>query len=253
MRYWVLALLISLLATGCEDKKRPAVAPEGDANYLRRDSGFVIVFDAGTRDSSLPMVDGSSALTDGGETSDAGPGIDASGVVLPRGCVVVPPGSVENQATATQGPTPLSFPVNFGFAGWDTARCSTPRAQLLLSPDSCVPEMGTQLLISMARDEIGVGIIRGTNMIQDELVDDRITVRFLRPDGLGGFDRWGTCTGATGNITFTSDIDTLAGSVFTATFNMTLTDCAPVPTEAAVTVGGRLDLVLPVTYGEVCL
>jgi len=186
-------------------------------------------------------ADGASA--DGAMDADGGPA---------AGCIPVGDGPVEpNWINVFVDGSPQPFPVASAFATWDTEACERPTLILGLSDGSCIPGFGQQLLILLARDDIGTSIYPGENILEAEPFDDAMRVRYFVPGGAAERDAWGSCTGAAGTVTF-SDIDDTEGAAVRGTFSMALTDCVDPRDAPPATVSGAFDLTVPVAFETAC-
>jgi len=183
------------------------------------------------------IADGAVADTDSGLSPD---------------CLSLPATGNGLSSTYTpSGSSPDFSPTNV-VAAWRPAGCDSATPEIVVSlGDSCDPRTGSRLTFRMERGAIQRGeLFIGFPLFVDEA--HPYVVRLVLPPTVGAEPSiWGDCTGSVGSITF-DDIGETAGSIESASFDITLTDCSSTPALEDVRVTGSFSVTLTNAFEDVC-
>jgi hypothetical protein len=233
MRISLLLLAVVLSACSDDESKAPLTPAGGGShtiNEMQHDSG------------------GNVDDMDAGSTPDGGDG------PMPYECARIDPvmiGSDEVPAT-TATTTPLDFKVTRQVATW-RGDCPSPSLVIELSNGICPNGQGHELVFWLPADSIADGRIGlGFNPIDPDSVSaDGIRVRYTRPDRYSPVGVYGSCDGASGQISFYDAPDVSRAMNLRASYELNLTSCDDKrnPTQA---VAGYFDVRVRRTLAMVC-
>lgn len=195
---------------------------------------------------------GTRPRSDSGASDAAGDSSAAGDAGSPVSCTSVP--SIGNQLSlsfTTSAGGPELVPTH-AIARWLPASCDTADPQVVISlGDSCDPLSGSRLAFRVQRGALQ----RGELTIGFPLFVDNphsFSVRLVLPPSAGPEPSiWGDCTRSTGSITF-DDNGWAAGSVESASFDITLTDCSSTPALEDVRASGSFYVTLSDAFEDVC-
>jgi len=145
-----------------------------------------------------------------------------------------------------------AFEPTHVLAQWLPASCDTAEPEIVIAlGDGCDPRAGSRLAFRVQRSAIQRGELPAgfPTFVENP---HAYTVRLVLPPSLGPEPSiWGDCVGATGSITF-DDIGWSVGSRQSASFDITLTDCAASPALPNVRASGSFSVTLNESFEDVC-
>ncbi|HKP64213.1 MAG TPA: hypothetical protein VJV78_46070 [Polyangiales bacterium] len=231
-------LLVALAFCGCsDDGPRAPLSHSGggshDVQVIHRDSGR-----------------SDQEEDDAGERPDA-----ASDAPMPRECVRVDPvrATSDERSTVTSTASPADFLVSRQAATWRNG-CDSPTLVVELSNGACPNGDGHELEILLSANAIKDGQIGlGLNPIQaDKDSMEGIRVRYTRPDRYAPVGVFGSCEGATGQISFYDAPDVSRTMSLRATYDFMLTPCDGKNSGRTQMVVGFFDVLVRRSLSSVC-
>jgi hypothetical protein len=230
-------LLLVLALCGCnDDGPRAPLSPAGggshDVDVIRRDAG-----PSGNED-------------DAGERPDA-----ASDAPMPLECVRIDAVryTSDEVPSVTATSQPADFLVTRQAATWRDG-CDSPTLAVELSNGICPNGQGHELEILLSVNAIQDGQIGlGLNLVEAEKDSmDGIRVRYTRPERYAPAGVYGTCEGASGQITFYDAPDVSSAMDLRARYELMLTPCDDSKSNPTQLVSGYFDVRVRRSLSSVC-
>jgi hypothetical protein len=229
-------LLLALALCGCSDEPRAPLSSTGGGSHnvdvMRRDAG-----DSDDED-------------DGGKRSDA-----ASDDPMPLECVRIDAlhYTSDDLPDVTATSSPADFLVTRQAATWRDG-CDSPTLVVELSNGNCPNGQGHELEILLSVDAIADGQIGlGLNLIEaDKDSAQGIRVRYTRPERLSPAGVFGSCEGASGQISFYDAPDVSRSMNLRARYELMLTPCDDSKSNPTQLVSGYFDVRVRRSLPTVC-